>query len=145
MNHFSKFLLDKEELKLIIRPKTNNLKVYFIYLCIAMTFFLLYPMFSWGRHGFFLWLFLFIYLIVLLAQAYIAKLNFYLLTNKRIIYVKAINKEKFAFRGAIYLKNIDSIKKSGRHSIVLIVDEKKYYLQSLENRDDIYKKVENML
>lgn len=145
MNHFSKFLLDKEELRQIIKPKTNNFKVYFIYALIAANFFLLYPMFVWGRHGFFLWLFIFIYLIILLAQSYVAKLNFYLLTNKRIVYVKAINKEKFIFRGAVYLKNIDEIKKSGRKNICFVVDEKKYFLQNIEERDETYKKIENML
>ena len=108
MNNFSKFLLDKEELKLIIKPKTNSLKVYFIYFFIVLSFFLLAPMFRMGRDGLLLWLFVVIYLIILLTQAYISRLNFYLLTDKRIIYVKAINKGKFVLRGAVYLKNIDN-------------------------------------
>lgn len=145
MDNFSKFLLDKEELKLVIKPRLNNFRVYFIYTAIVLAFFLLYPMFSWGRHGVFFWLFLIIYLFILLAQAYLSRLNFYLFTNKRIVYVKAVNKEKFIFKGAIFLKNIHKIKRSGKRDLCIIADEKKFYLQNIKDRDQIYKKIQNMV
>lgn len=145
MTNFSKFLLDKEELKLIIKPQANNIKVYFIYLFIILAFFLLYPMLKMGRHGLLLWLCLAIYLVILLAEAYISKLNFYLLTDKRIVYVKAVNKEKFVQRGAVYIKNIDKITRNGKKNICLFLDEKKFFLQNIKDRDEVYKKLENML
>jgi len=145
MSYFNKFLLDKEEIKLIIKPQTNNLKVYFIYGMIILSFFLLYPMFTMGRHGLFLWLCILVYLVVILIQAYLSKLNYYLLTNKRIVYVKAVNKDKFIQKGAIYLQNIDNIKKNGPRNICLMLDDRKFYMQNIKDRNEVYIKLENML
>ena len=68
MNNFNKFLENKEALILIIKTKKKKIKYYLILSYLIVAFFLLYPLFIYGRRGVIIWLIFIIYILFLLAK-----------------------------------------------------------------------------
>jgi len=142
---FSKFLNDKEELKYVIRVKNQISKVYFTLFLLLVAFFMLFPMWRMGRPGIFLWFIILFFLVFNLAKQLLTKNNVYLLTNRRIIFLQAINKENRQIRGSVQIKNITKIAKHGSNNIFLLVDEKKYYLIGIQDRDKVLSKLTSQI
>jgi hypothetical protein len=105
---------------------------------------MLFPMWRVGYHGFALWLFWVIFLILLLSKELINQNSLYLLTNKRIIHLKAISKIDYKLLGFIKISNIKKIYKK-RNNICIISQNKKYYLDSIDLVDKLYKKLNSYI
>jgi hypothetical protein len=141
MDNFSKFLNNKEELKHIVRLKHQVYKSYFTLFLLVLAFFMIFPMWRAGRAGILLWLALVVFLIFTLARQLMSKNNVYLLTSRRILFLRAINKENYRTHGAIQIKSIEEVSAHGFNNICLIVDEKKFYITGVKNRDKILNKI----
>lgn len=145
MNNFNKFLKNKEDLLLIIPTKTPKTKLFLVILLILLSFFMLFPIWQSGRQAVWLWLIWIFLLFFILARLLLAKNNYYLLTNHRIIFIKAINRENFVVQGSTKLKNVSTIAEHGRQHIYLVIDNKKYFLSNIANRDKIFNKIQSYL
>lgn len=132
---------NKEELKYVIRINNQAYKVYFIFILLILAFFMLFPMWHAGRQGIWLWLTLVIVLIFVLARQLISKNNVYLLTNRRILFLKAINKQNWKPEGSVSVKNIREISTHGLNNICLLVNERKFYITGTKNRDQVIDKI----
>ena len=144
MDNFSKFLVNGEDLKIVCKSKKRSIRVYFIVFLFLLAFFMLFPMWKAGYHGFVLWLFWIIFLIFLLSKELISQNNLYLLTNKRIIHIKAISKTSYKMIGFIKISNIKKTYKK-RNNICIISKNKKYYLDSIDLVDKLYTKLNSYI
>ena len=145
MMNFSKFLNDKEELKYVIRLKNQAYKSYFTIFLLLLAFFMLFPMWRAGRAGIVIWLFVVMLLIWTLARQLMSKNNVYLLTSRRLIFLKAINKDLYNIKGSLQLKNIEEISKHNFNNICLLVSERKFYLLGVQNRDKVIQKIKTII
>ncbi len=140
MNNFNKFLENKEALILIIKTKKKKIKYYLILSYLIVAFFLLYPLFIYGRRGVIIWLIFIIYILFLLAK----ELNYtriYLLTNRRIIDLYSNYRDNYEERGSVYIRDIKGIKKNKINNILIRVGKKNIYLINLEKRDLVYERL----
>jgi len=144
MDNFSKFLTNREDLKMVFESKSNSSGVYFIILLFLLAFFMLFPMWRIGQQGFALWLIWVIFLIFLLAKEIIGQNNIYLLTNKRIIHLKLSSKTDQKLIGFIKLSDINRVYKQ-RKNICIVTQNKKYYLSSIKQVDEFYKKLNSYI
>jgi hypothetical protein len=145
MSNFSKFLQPQEELLLVAEAQQKNYDVYLTMILLLFAFFILLPMWRLGRQGLALWLSLVLILIFVLAQQLTRGQNLYLLTRRRIIYLKASQPENYIFRGALYFKEINQISKQGWHNICLRTEKGKYYLFNLKQRSLVYEKISKLI
>jgi len=144
MDNFSKFLTNREGLRMICKTKTSHIKVYFIILLFLLAFFILFPMLKIGYQGFFLWLFLIIMLIFWLAKEMSEQNMVYLLSNKRLIHLKQQSKKDYKLLGFIKLIDIETVYKQGK-KICIVSEDKKYYLSSLDKANELYKKLKSYI
>ncbi len=144
MYNFNKFLEDREELLLVIKSKNKNTSLFFTFFCILLTFFLLFPMWQAGRQGLILWIISLLFFIILFIKQLVNKNNYYLLTNNRLISLSMINKDSFKLQGYIYLRNIQDIQKQG-NNIILLHNNKPYYLLNINNINKVYNKIYNKI
>lgn len=144
MDNFSKFLTNREDLRMICKSKTSHTKVYFIIFLFLLAFFLLFPMWQIGYQGFSLWLFLVIMLIFWLAKEMSDQNMVYLLSTKRLIHLKQKSKNNYKLVGFIKLSEINNIKKY-KKNIYIISKNKKYYLSSLDQASELYKKLKSYI
>jgi len=105
---------------------------------------MLFPMWHIGYQGFILWIFWIILLIILLAKQLIDQKNVYLLTNIRLIYLKAVSKTDYKILGFIRFIDIDKIYKH-KNSIIIVSKNKKYYLSSINLADKIFDKLNSYI
>lgn len=140
MDNFNKFLRNSEVLILTIKQKKNKIKYYLILSYLILTFFLLYPLFNYGRRGVIIWIIVVIYILFLLAKE-LSNSRVYLLTNKRIIDLYSIYRDNYEEEGSVYIRNIRIIKKNKKNNIFLKVKRRKVYLINLEKRDIMYEKI----
>ena len=119
MFNFNKFLEDREVLLEVIKSKNKKSNLFFSFLFILLTFFLLFPMWQAGRQGFILWIFLLLISSLFFVKELVDKNKYYLLTNNRLISLNIINKDSFKLQGYIYLRNIQDIQKQGNNIILL--------------------------
>lgn len=145
MNNFSKFLKNTEELTAIIKPKARAPRIYFILFLLLLTFFVLYPVWYAGRQGFWLWCAWTVFLLFSLLKQILTKGNFYLLTNQRIIFLKALTDENFSVLTYFDLDRIEKIAKHNSDSIYIVVDGKKFYIFGIKNRNQVFKTLKNNL
>mgnify|MGYP007094901915 FL=1 len=145
MSNFNKFLKNKEVLRLEIVPKKATFKFYFVLILILLMFFLMFPAWRAGEMGVFLWFVALITLIFSLTRQLLSVNDRYLLTNKRIIHLRALNKKNFAVVGAIRLSELEEIGFHGRASIYLLASGRKIYLQNINRRDKVFSKLETYL
>lgn len=145
MPNFNKFLKNKEVIKLEIKPKKSIFRFYFILFLILGMFFLMFPMWRAGEMGIFLWFAAIFALIFALARQILSSRDRYLLTNKRILHLRAINKQNYALLGTVKLADLEEIGVSGFSSLYLSKDGKKIYLTNIEDRDKVFAKIETYL
>ncbi|MDP2812719.1 MAG: hypothetical protein Q8O32_03430 [bacterium] len=142
MSDFSKYLDNKEELISIFKSKSNKSRLYLNLLLLLIAFFVLYPIWRGAPDGFWLWLIMVVIIINNIIQVFLAQKDLYLLTDSRIIYLKAVNPKDFKNKKSLYLKNIKAIKKYHRSTIEFLIFDKKYYLSNIDNRDNFYHRLE---
>ena len=112
---------------------------------------MIYPIWRFGRQSFYLWTILLIYLLFSLIRDLMREKDTYLLTNRRLLYLEAVNSQNFKIKSSIKLSNISRVKKRGASSLVFLVKEKPYYISKIEKRDQVfnflqvYLKKENLL
>ncbi|MBT4516812.1 MAG: hypothetical protein HOC78_02860 [Candidatus Komeilibacteria bacterium] len=97
-----------------------------------------------GYQGFSLWLFLVIMLIFWLAKEMSDQNMVYLLSTKRLIHLKQKSKNNYKLVGFIKLSEINNIKKY-KKNIYIISKNKKYYLSSLDQASELYKKLKSYI
>jgi len=111
MSDFSKYLDNKEELISIFKSKSNKSRLYLNLLLLLIAFFVLYPIWRGAQDGFWLWLIMVVIIVNNIIQVFLAQKDLYLLSNSRIIYLKAITSKDFKNKKSLYLRNIKAIKK----------------------------------
>lgn len=144
MSNFSKFLTNREDLKIVFKSKPSLTRVYFIITLFLLAFFMLVPMWKIGYQGLILWLFWIIFLIFLLSREFIKQNNVYLLTNQRIIYLQTNSRREYKISGFIKLLDINKIYKQ-KNNIIIISKNKKYYLTSINLADKVYQKLNSYI
>jgi hypothetical protein len=144
MDNFSKFLINREDLKMVFKSKKSSAGVYFIILLFLLAFFMLFPMWHIGYQGLILWVFWIILLIVLLIKQLITQKNIYLLTNIRLIYLKAISSTDYKALGFIRFLDIDKVYKH-KNSVIIVSKNKKYYLSSIDFVDKLFDKLNSYI
>ena len=142
MSDFSKYLDNKEELISIFKSKSNKSRLYLNLLLLLIAFFVLYPIWRGAQDGFWLWLIMVVIIVNNIIQVFLAQKDLYLLSNSRIIYLKAITSKDFKNKKSLYLRNIKAIKKYHRDAIEFLIFDKKYYLSNIDNRDNLYQRLE---
>jgi len=139
MSNFSRFLKNNEELVFVIQKRGKNIGFYLIiFILFPLLFFLLYPMGSQGRQGFFLWLGFALLLIILTMRQVLKEQDCYLLTNQRIIHLGFQSKQKYIKKAQIKLKSIQTIKKHSQHDLCLVSSQGKFYLTNIKERRRVY-------
>lgn len=144
MDNFSKFLTDREDLKLILKSKSSSKGVYFIVLLFLLAFFVLWPMWKTSYQSFLLWCLWVIFLTFLLIREIIGQNNVYLLTNKRIIHLKAISKLEYKFIGFIKISDLEHVYKK-KNNIYIVARNRKYYLPAIDLSEEFYKKLNSYI
>lgn len=137
-------MLDREDLKLVFKSKSSGTGVYFIILLFLLAFFMLFPMWKMGYHGFSLWLIWVIFLTFLLAREIIGQNNVYLLTNKRLIHLKAVAKMEYSLAGFLKISAIDKVYKQ-KNNICIMSQNKKYYLSAIDLADEVYSQLNSYI
>lgn len=117
MDNLNKFLQAGEVVVFQTKARPRRYKTYGLYVLIFFSFFLLYPMLSLGRTGFFIWLVFIFLLFLALARQIISGADQYLLTNQRIIYLQAISRDYFKAAWSFYLTDIQDFTRRGVHRI----------------------------
>jgi len=145
MNNFSKFLHNKEGLIFSFRSIGRGYSIYTTIFLLTLVFFLLYPMWQYGRQGLGLWLTAVLFLLAILAKQLLVKDKLYLFTTKRLVLLEAINQNNYKIRGAISLYEIEKISAQGKQNIILLIKNKPYYLLNIEERDKIINKLKAYL
>ncbi|PLX25856.1 hypothetical protein C0580_01135 [Candidatus Parcubacteria bacterium] len=145
MPNFNKFLKNKEVLKLEIKPKKSIFRFYFILFLLLVMFFLMFPLWRAGEMGIFLWFAGIFMLIFALSRQLLSSKDRYLLTNKRIIHLRAINKQNYNLLGSIKISELKEIGVSGFSSLYLLRDGRKIYMTNIEDRDKVFSKIEAYL
>ena len=105
---------------------------------------MLFPMWRIGYQGFSLWIVWVIFLTFLFAKELAYKKDVYLLTNKRLIHLKHFYKTEYKLVGFIKLIDIDEVYKH-KNNIVIISQNKKYYLSSIVLVDKLFDKLNSYI
>jgi hypothetical protein len=145
MDKFNKFIKNTEELTLLITPKARAPRIYFVLSLLVLTFFMLWPIWQAGHQGFWLWCAWTLFLLFTLLKFLLTKGNFYLLTDQRIIFLKASDENKFLQLVSFDLDRIEKIAKHNNDSIYLMIDNKKIYLFGIKDRNKVFKVIKNNL
>jgi len=140
MNNFSKFLTNREDLRMVFDLKPSSAGVYFISLLFLLAFFMLWPMWNIGYHGLVLWLCWVVLLIFLLSKKLINQNNVYLLTDKRLIHLQVVFKTNYKLMGFIKILDINKVYKQ-KNNIIIVSKNKKYYLSSINSAEQVYRKL----
>ena len=142
MSDFSKYLDNLEEITSIHKTNNKSSGLYLNLFLMLLAFFILYPVFRAGPKGFWFWLIAVLFITNNIIKALLAQRNLYLLTNKRLIYMEAVNTSDFKIKRYIHLSHIEAIKKYRNFSISLTVSGGKYYINNLKQRDLLYDSLE---
>lgn len=142
MSDFSKYLDNLEELVSIHKTNKKSSGLYFNLFLMLLAFFILHPIFQAGPKGFWLWLMAVLFIINNIIKALLAQRNLYLLTDRRLIYLEAVNTSDFKIKRYIHLSHIEAMKKHHSFSIELIISGNKYYINNLKQRALLYNSLE---
>ena len=141
MSKFSKFLHSKETVTLVAKTKKSKRLLYFLLFLLLLAFFFLIPMWKSGRQGLWIWLGVIVIIFFLVLSQLTISNNLYILTNQRVVYLKAVGNKKYTFSGGISLHSIKKVTKVGKRDLKLVTNKGKYYLSSLINREKIYNRL----
>lgn len=145
MDNFNKFLKNTEELILVISPKSRTPRIYFVLTLLILAFFMLWPIWHAGHQGFWLWVALVLFLLFNLIKLLITKGTFYLLTSQSIIFLKAIDDNHFSQLASFDLDKIEKIGKHNSDNIYFVIDNKKFYIFGIKNRNKVFKTIKHNL
>ena len=144
MNKFNKFLKNGEALKKIVQARPVAYKKFIILFLILIAFFILFPMWQAGRQGIYLWAGFIIILLFLLSKQLIQQEHYYLLTNRRIINITKTG-DQYLQAGFIKLSRIKAVKKRSNNIILILINNKNYYLASIYDVDTVFNFVQSYL
>lgn len=142
MSDFSKYLDNLEELVNTYKTNKKSSGLYLNLFLMLLAFFILYPIFKAGPRGFWLWLVAVLFITNNIIKALLAQRNLYLLTDRRLIYLEAVNTSDFKIKRYIHLSHIEVMKKHHIYSIELMISGKKYYINNIKQRDLLYDSLE---
>ena len=151
MYNFNRYLDRGEILNLVFKYRKKRFSLYWHLFLLLILFFMIYPLWRFGRQSFYFWAILVVYLFFSLIRDLVKEKNIYLLTNRRLLYLTAINSQDFRIKSSIKLANISRVKKRGSSSLVFLFKGKPYYISKIEKRDQVfnflqtYLKKENLL
>ena len=145
MNNFSKFLRNKEDLIFFFASRGRGYSIYITILLLALVFFMLYPMWQFGRQGLGLWAVAVIFLLALLARQLLSRDKVYLFTTQRLVLLEKLNHDNFRTRGSIKLNSIEAVSGRGKKHIILKTGGKIYYILNVFNRDKVIVKIKAYL
>lgn len=144
MDKFNKFLQKGEVLKKVVQARPVAYKKFIILFLILIAFFILYPMWQAGRQGIYLWLGGVIILLFLLSKELIQQEHYYLLTNQRIINISKSHNQ-YLKAGFIKLTKIKNIKQKNNNIILILENNKNYYLMNLYQSEVVFNFVQSYL
>jgi len=144
MSKFNKFLQNGEILKKTVQARPVAYKKFIILFLILIAFFILYPMWQAGRQGIYLWIGGIIILLFLLSKELMQQEHYYLLTNQRIINISKTHNQ-YLQAGFIKLSKIKAIKKKSNNILLILENNKNYYLTNLYDVEIVFSFVQSYL
>ena len=140
-NDFKKFLDLDESLICVSKLVQKSRFFYFIFfIVLPLLFFFLYPLVSYGRYGVSLWFSLLFLSLYIFVVQFNKNEDIYLLTNKRIVFLHKKSLE-YQLNGSLGLSKITKLKKSGKKNLSIWIQDKRFDLLYLKNRDNFYQKI----
>ncbi len=145
MPNFSKFLAAEEGPKVVIYPREKAYKLYLWLLLLVAAFFVMYPLWHSGRPGILLWLTIIVLLVVAIANHFLLRFSYYILSQTKLWHVFYINANNIKIRGMVDRGLIIGLEKDQDHNIVVLSEKNKYYLKNIHKRDQVYLALQNEL
>lgn len=145
MPNFSKFFPAEEGLPFVIYPREAAYKLYIWLLFLLAAFFVMYPLWNSGRPGVLLWLTIIILLLAAIANHFLRRFSYYLLTNTKLWHIFYVSASNIKIRGTIDRQAITDVAKFQDHDIIIFTKKDKYFLRNIRKRDQIYLNLQSKL